>query len=634
MGIASLRARHSLALRVVLAGALLALCPFVFGLDPNLDVSQYAHTAWKVRDGFPKGAIMAIAQTPDGYLWLGTESGLLRFDGVRAVPWQPPGGERLSSNFILALLVAHDGTLWIGTLKGLASYKDGKLTQYREVAGRMIIGFLEDRERTIWFGVYEPSKGRLCAIRSGKVNCYGAGTFGSGVIALYADHRHNLWVSAQTGLWRWAPGLPERYVFPRGVVEANSLIEDDAGALVLATNGGLKQLAAGRIENYPLPGITGHFRPNQFLRSTDGTLWIGCDQGLLHMQHARVDGFGAIDGLSGDSVTSLYEDREGSIWVGTADGLDRFREYAIPTVSRNQGLSSSIAGSVQATPDRSIWISTADGLNRWANGQVTVYRGQRALGRSRQRDETELNISRAVTEIANSGFAGTPQSLGQDDAGRLWASTGDGVFYFEHNKFVRLPGVPGGNIQSIAGDGHGNVWILHGTAGIFYWSPQAAVQQISWSQFTQKTPRAMLPDREPGGLWLGFLEGGVAYLKDGKVVRAYGTADGLGDGAVNHLRYGSRGAVLAATGGGLSRIKDGHIETLSSKNVLPCDVVHWSMEDDDHDVWVYMPCGLARIERSEWYAWIDDSRHVIKATLFDNSDGVRTVGLYGGYTPQ
>ena len=95
---------------------LLACCPCAFSLDPSLDISQYSHTAWKVREGFSKGTINATAQTADGYLWLGTEFGLLRFDGVRAVPWQPPHGEQLPSNFVVSLLVAHDGTLWIGTL--------------------------------------------------------------------------------------------------------------------------------------------------------------------------------------------------------------------------------------------------------------------------------------------------------------------------------------------------------------------------------------------------------------------------------------------------------------------------------------------------------------------------------------
>src|SRR5690242_1296058 len=103
---------------ILLAGMLLAWCPCAFALDPALDVSQYAHTAWRVRDGFAKGEINAIAQTPDGYLWLGTEFGLFRFDGVRAVPWQPPSGQNLPSNDIRSLAAAHDGTLWIGTDKG------------------------------------------------------------------------------------------------------------------------------------------------------------------------------------------------------------------------------------------------------------------------------------------------------------------------------------------------------------------------------------------------------------------------------------------------------------------------------------------------------------------------------------
>src|SRR5262249_27964714 len=116
------------ALSVLLAVMLLAARPCAFALDPKLDVSQYAHTAWKVRAGFTKGRITAIAQTPDGYLWLGTEFGLLRFDGVRTVPWEVPAGQQLPSSFIVSLLATSDGTLWIGTFKGLASWKDGKLT--------------------------------------------------------------------------------------------------------------------------------------------------------------------------------------------------------------------------------------------------------------------------------------------------------------------------------------------------------------------------------------------------------------------------------------------------------------------------------------------------------------------------
>jgi hypothetical protein len=120
---------------------------YALALDPNLDVCQYAHTSWKIRDGFAKGQIHSIAQALDGYLWLGTELACFASNGVRTVPWQPQGGEQLPSNFISGLLVASDGTLWIGTMKGLASWQDGKLTQHPEVAGALIGLFLEDREQ-------------------------------------------------------------------------------------------------------------------------------------------------------------------------------------------------------------------------------------------------------------------------------------------------------------------------------------------------------------------------------------------------------------------------------------------------------------------------------------------------------
>src|SRR5215475_14129993 len=130
------RGGGAFARRAGLAGMALALFPCAFALNPALDVSQYAHTAWKVREGFSKGVINAITQTADGYLWLGTEFGLVRFDGVRNVPWQPSGDQSLPSSQISKLLAARDGTLWIGTLNGLPSWEDAKLTRYAELDGQ------------------------------------------------------------------------------------------------------------------------------------------------------------------------------------------------------------------------------------------------------------------------------------------------------------------------------------------------------------------------------------------------------------------------------------------------------------------------------------------------------------------
>jgi len=165
----------------VAIGVLLACCPCASALNPSLDINQYAHKAWTVREGFFKGAITALAQTPDGYLWLGTGYGLFRFDGVRSVPLQPPVSEHFAT--IRALRTARDGTLWIGADDGLASLRDGKLTRYPELAGSRVYTLFEDRQGTIWTGTnvggFPP---KLCAVRGGSVRCDGQGVgFGARV---------------------------------------------------------------------------------------------------------------------------------------------------------------------------------------------------------------------------------------------------------------------------------------------------------------------------------------------------------------------------------------------------------------------------------------------------------------------
>jgi signal transduction histidine kinase/ligand-binding sensor domain-containing protein len=618
---------------LLLAGVLLVWSPCAMALDPALEVSQYAHTAWRIRDGLTQGAIGPIAQTPDGYLWLGTEFGLYRFDGVRAVRWQPPAGEQLPSNYIQSLLAARDGTLWIATTEGLASWKNSKLTNYPEVAGQYLLRLLQDREGTIWFGALAP--GRLCAVRQRTVQCYGAGSFGRFVTALYEDQKGHLWVAAEKVLWRWTPEHPEQYPFRSALSEASALIEDDGGRLLMATDAGLKQLVNGKIEPYALPSITEHSRPTRFFRSSDGSLWIGTQQGLLHVHQGKTDRYGASDGLSHDVVDSIFEDREGNVWVATVGGLDRFREYAVPTASANHGLSTSGVWSVQATSDGSIWISTASGLNRIEKRRVTLYGSGGPRQGSTEEDDRKASARAIAREIANSGLSGTPRSLGEDDQGRLWASTDNGLFYFEEGRFIRVRGVPRGNIFSIAADGLGKVWITNFDVGVFYVSSKGPAQPIPWSRFGQKSfGGRVLPDRSQGGVWLGFFhEGGIAYLKDDQVRASYSATDGLGHGPVNDLRFGSRGVLWAATDGGLSRIKDGKVATLTSQNGLPCDEVHWSAEDDDQSVWLNMSCGLARVARSELDAWVTDPKRKVQAILFDASDGVRTVGRVTGYGP-
>ena len=381
---------HKYRRALMAVGIILASCHLALALDPSLDVSQYAHTAWKISDGFTKGTIVAMAQTPDGYLWLGTDFGLLRFDGVRAVPWQPPAGEHLPSSAIRSLLVARDGTLWIGTLRGLASWKDGKLTQYPQLSG-FVGELLEDHDGTVWAGAQVMSAGILCAIHSGSVQCYGDdGNFGLWVESLYEDGRGNLWVAAATGLWRWKPGPPKHYPALAPLDTFQTLMEGENGTLLIAVHGGIKQLVEEKTEAYPLPG-DGRFIPHRLFRDRDGGLWIGTrGQGLLHTHRGRTDLYAPLDGLSGDDVEIFFEDREGSIWVSTADGLDRFRNFTVATIRVKQGLSNNGVWSLLAGSDGSVWLCGPDGLNRWKQGQVTIYRrqsGQAATGDTKQNQE-------------------------------------------------------------------------------------------------------------------------------------------------------------------------------------------------------------------------------------------------------
>jgi ligand-binding sensor domain-containing protein len=160
-------------------------------LDPVLDASQYAHTAWKIRDGFSDGRITAFAQTPDGYLWLGTQSGLMRFDGVRNVQWHPPPGASLPDRRIRALLTGRDGTLWIGTDRGVASWRGGALVTYPRLNGKFVTGIVEDREGKVWVGaVSVPGNGMLCGIDHARIECHGEdGRFQGPTVALYKDGR-------------------------------------------------------------------------------------------------------------------------------------------------------------------------------------------------------------------------------------------------------------------------------------------------------------------------------------------------------------------------------------------------------------------------------------------------------------
>ena len=602
---------------------LLACCACAFALDPSLDISQYGHTSWKTRDGLIKGGISGVAQTPDGYLWLGTDFGLVRFDGVRTVPWQPSGNQHLPPGTIFSLLAGQDGALWIGA-KGLASWKDGKLTQYPELANQFVFALLEDREGTVWVGSSGIPTGKLCAIHNYRVHCYGDdGGLGLAVFALYEDQKGNLWAGVRDGLWRWKPGTPKFYSVPGELNGIQAISEDADGALLVGWKGGIYRFVDGKTEAYPILGNSGQFRAKRILRDRNGGLWIGTvDRGLLHVHEGRTDAFLSTDGLSGEHVYTFFEDREGNIWVGTINGLDRFRNFSVATFTVNQGLSKDMVGAVLADKDASVWLSTFGGLNRWDHGLITI-----PPTGSAERDGKPNGSD--------------PNSLFQDDRGRIWTSTTRELAYLENGRFTTIKGVPGGVVLSIVQDIAGNLWLINEHVGLFRISPQNDVRQFPWSDLGHKDHASVLAaDPKRGELWIGFFLGGIAYFSDGQVTASYTASEGLGAGRVSDLQFDDDGTLWVSTEGGLSRLKNNRVATLTRQNGLPCDTVHWAIEDDDHAMWLYTACGLVRIARSELDAWADavdkgqDPNRAVQVTVFDGSDGVRSLSSPGHYHPQ
>ena len=610
---------------LTLASMLWLWCARALALDPALDISQYAHTAWKHRDGFAKGVAFEFAQTADGYLWLGTTNGLTRFDGVRNVPWQPPAGTSLPDNRVRALLVARDGTLWIGTWAGLASWNGREFVTYPGLKDRVVNALAEDREGAIWVaGVALPQTGFLCAVRAAKTDCTAEPPAAFGRVgSLRQAHDGNLWVGAVNGFWRQQPGVPKEYSLPEPLTGSLHMFAETADGIVLVlTRNAVLRVVNDKAEPFPIPDLPRGVSLSQILVDRDGGIWIGTlDGGLLHFHQGRVDQFRRSDGLSSDRVFDLFEDREGNVWVSTFDGIDRFRALPATTYSAAQGLAGSQGTSVLADRDGSIWIMNTEGLYRWRDGRIFAYRAQRK------------EIPSSQPTIANQVLVpGLPEhtlaSLFQDRMGRIWLGSQKGLGYLEQDRFAVVSGVPNGYIDSIAEDRDGNLWIAHRDAGLLRLSPDMKLQNVPLPVAGKpRNPYRLAVDPVHGGLWLGFLSGGVVHFVDGRIDASYTAADGLGKGIVNDLGVAPEGTLWASTDGGLTRIKGGRFATLTSKSGLPCDAVHSAIMDGDGAMWVYSSCGMVRIARSDLDAWttavdLDKPPPAVRMAVLDDSDGV------------
>jgi signal transduction histidine kinase/ligand-binding sensor domain-containing protein len=596
----------------VIVGILLHALP-AFALNPSFGVHAYAHMAWTTRSAAFKGAPRAVTQTTDGYLWLATEFGVLRFDGVRFVAWRPPDDSRLPSTNIVSLHGTRDGSLWVGTTRGLARWKDGALTRFAELADHYVSAIQDDAEGTVWVGTSAGVAGqaKLCAVRSATVHCdEGAGRWGRFVIALHVDRHGALWVGAASGLWRWWPGPPTHQAMPYPLAEIHGIADGTDGALLLALNRDIRRIIADRLDPDPLVVNGSAVMPTALLYDRHGVLWIGTvNRGVFHVAHGRVQQFTRNDGLSGDYVADLFEDREGNVWVATLDGLDRFHNFAIPKLSAMDGLSAAPVMSVVGTSDGNVWLGTVNGLDRWNGDRIT-----------------RLDAQRGVRDSVT--------SMMRDRHDRVWVASAKGVTYRQDDRVVTITGVPGRFVQAMVEDREKNVWISDQQQGLFQLRGGRILDRLPWTRFGGGIVRSIAPDPVRSGLWLGFFQGGVAYFNDGRIEARYDHTQGVAEGEVTNLYFDRRRALWISTPNGVSLLRDGRMATLTEEQGLPCTQVHEVIEDDIDAYWFYSPCGLVRVSCEALETWWADTRRRVQLTVYTDLDGVPSRSRSEAYGPK
>jgi signal transduction histidine kinase/ligand-binding sensor domain-containing protein len=598
----------------------LLMCPPASALDPNRKISQYGHTAWRTQDGFVN-APNAIAQTADGYIWIAMADGLVRFDGVKFSHWIPPQGQSLPGIRPRELLGARDGSLWIGTSGGLSRLKDGELINYKDSGGAGIGGILEDHTGTIWVTRYSinDEKGPLCQVIGEDLNCYGEKDgiptrFGLG---LAEDSAGNIWFGSDK-ICRWSPDSTSVYSEKGwknfGDIVVGRLAASPSGEVWAALDGtgpnmGLRYYSDGKWPSYMLPGLNGtNVRARAMFVDHNQTLWFGTlSDGLYRIHDGIVDHYGIVNGLSGISVESIFEDREGNLWITTDNGFDLFRDTPVLTFSTSEGLSTTGTSSLLALRDGSIWVGE--------DGGVQIIHSDGAIS--------------AVT--AGHGLPGQdPQAMLEDSTGRVWLGIDDTLMIYDHGRFFDVKKSDGsalghiGTARSITEDADANVWAVISSGRqrrLIRIKDEHVIEDIPLNSIPGIPGADFVAADKVSGVWIGLPRHNLARYHDGHLeVVPLGNTEN--EPQIYQL-VDFDDAVWGATSKGLYRWKDGSLSVLDSRNNLPCSAIFAALKDNLGSLWLYAQCGLLKVPASDLTNWLNSPESKVAVETFDLLDGAQ-----------
>jgi ligand-binding sensor domain-containing protein/two-component sensor histidine kinase len=572
----------------------------------NGPLGDYTLTTWSESDGLPAGRIRSLAQDADGYLWLATDAGLVRFDGVRFDSWSTLGDARLPVGAITALLSARDHSLWLGVGGRLpiGRIKNGTLTLYGEregFGGSYVLTLFEDRDGSIWAGTFQG----LFQFKGDRWHKVGSadGLAAGSVLAIYEDRDRRMWVATSTAVFRKEIASDRFEQVDVITVSSNvwqSFSEDQSGTVWISDfkEGFRAPTNANR------PSRTQRGWGVDLLHDRRGNFWVGTQgQGLWRIRNPSAGGRSPLEvitveqGLASNAVQSLLEDREGNIWLGTLAGLQRLAPHRVQPLKHM-----SIPRAIEITPDGSVWVGTAAGLVRFSSA-----------GR---REYTEADGLPGLVVLA----------LYADDRGDLWVSTERGVARFSQERFSPLLLTPNERMQRILGiTGSGDtLWMRDFYLRLFrYRNGQLTLADDVPDSHRRST--ASVYSGRSGTLWIGAAKGSVGMRLPGGGFRAYEP----GVGNVVSVFEDADGAVWIGGDEGLSHFAEGRFTSMTRKNGFPGGVK--SIADDDLGfVWIGTDSGILRLERGEVAHVAANPSHQLRFRLFNTTDGVAGVPFSEG----
>jgi signal transduction histidine kinase/sugar lactone lactonase YvrE len=567
-------------------------------------LTGYTYTSWSRKDGLA-GPVWAITQDGNGFLWLGTDSGLVRFDGVRFFTWEALGGQPLPRLPIRALLVAPGGTLWVGFggSGGVARIDNRTVTTYVNPQVAETMGAVTAVQLDATGALWASAASGLFRLDNDQWTRLGPkdGLPDDGPASAYIDRSGALWVSTPEGLFRRPQASSGAFtqIEPSSDPQRTLSFSEDTEGRVWATDPvvGFRPLAA----RVSLGGADAG-RGYRLLHDRDGNLWVATiGQGLwrakapvdpgakLVIERATV-----LSGLSSDAVRTVFEDRDGNIWAGTTEGVDRLVPHRV-TPWTGLGL----VNTIDATADGRIWAGTADVLIPFAQvaGNWTP-------------EEARVAIRGAVAVRGGAG-------------GALWVATSTALF-----KVVGSASLPialprtlhSMNIEALASDQHGDAWVVT-TGGDVLQTEGTQLKVVDRVPELRgvRTNAALVDHR--GQLWVAYAGPRIGVVAAPGDFRTFGTA-GLGTGPHYDLHEDSKGRLWVGGADGLSRLTGDHFVSAGRSNGLPPGGAYSITQDDRNDLWLATSVGIIRLAPDEFDRAVASPLYLMRFRVYDTSDGL------------